>query len=143
MLNHLTGLQVTELFTAHCTHPRPIEATVYREGSTTTLQCSPLHSASCTVALKPTSPSLPPLIFPLLPSPPLSSSLTECPPIDHVQDPPWGPHHHMLALLQLAEVLLYTASPGAGMTLQVHVVPKGNHHLVDLGEGGEGRGEGM
>ena len=46
----------------------------------------------------------------------------------------------MLALLQLAEVLLYTASPSAGMALQVHVVPKGNHHLVDLGGEGE---EGM
>lgn len=78
----------------------------------------------------------PPPLSPILPP----SLLTESPPVDHVQYPPRGPHHHVLALLQLAKVLFDVAPTNAGMALKVHVVPKGYHNLVDLGKGGEGRG---
>ncbi|CAN7996109.1 unnamed protein product, partial [Ixodes pacificus] len=36
------------------------------------------------------------------------------------------------ALLELADVLAHVGAPDAGVALGIHVVPQGNHHLLDL-----------
>ena len=38
----------------------------------------------------------------------------------------------MLAVVQLPDVLAQVGSSDAGVTLDVHVVPEGQHHLLDL-----------
>ena len=38
----------------------------------------------------------------------------------------------MLTVVQLPDVLAQVGSSNAGVTLDVHVVPEGQHHLLDL-----------
>ena len=38
----------------------------------------------------------------------------------------------MLAVVQLPDVLSQVGAADAGVTLDVHVVPEGQHHLLDL-----------
>ena len=38
----------------------------------------------------------------------------------------------MLAVVKLPDVLAQVGSSDAGVTLDVHVVPEGQHHLLDL-----------
>lgn len=46
-------------------------------------------------------------------------------PLDHVDDPPWGPGNDVLAVVELAHVFSDGSASDAGMALHVHVVSEG------------------
>ena len=62
----------------------------------------------------------------------LDAAGAEGPPPDHVEDPARGAGDHVLAVVQLADVLAEVGASDAGVALHVHVVSEGEHHLLDL-----------
>ena len=53
-----------------------------------------------------------------------------CKPTKHSS---WRPRHHMLAVVQLPDVLTHIGASDAGMTLDVHVVSQSQQHLHTKG----------
>jgi hypothetical protein len=51
---------------------------------------------------------------------------------EHVEDPAGRAHHHVLALLELVDVLTHGGAADAAVALDFHVVPECEAHLVDL-----------
>ena len=56
----------------------------------------------------------------------------QSPPPNHVKYPPRGSRHHVLPVIKLPDVLSEIGSSDAGVTLDVHVVSKSQHDLLDL-----------
>lgn len=49
-----------------------------------------------------------------------------CKPTKHSS---WRPRHHMLAVVQLPDVLAHVGASDAGVTLDIHVVSQSQQHL--------------
>ena len=51
---------------------------------------------------------------------------------DHVEDAAWRAGNHVLAVVQLPDVLAQVRAADARVALHVHVVSQGQHHLLNL-----------